>query len=124
MEVGSEQKLGTKDNVANAEVLLATYRQSFMSICHFLGVDGGCYENERQMTSKVDTTVVDERQERLESSALLPIPRWHCDASSSHQNYSPESIEPPVPPDMSRALERYSDIMVDILRDKLSKRGL
>ncbi len=113
----------------SAEVLLDTYRESFMAICGFLGGNDGCYyyENERRMISKVDgttTKAAKARQERLESPP--PIPSWRCDAASttSNRNYNPESIEPPVPLDMSHALERYSNIMVDMVRDILSKRDL
>ncbi len=121
----TEKKLATMK--ANAEGLLATYSESFMAISDFLG---GChsYKNERQMISKVDGTTTrapKAGQERLESPP--PIPSWNCDTASStnsNQNYNPELIEPTVPLDVSHALERYSNIMVDMVRDKLSKRGL
>ncbi len=123
MMVNAEQKLVMENNAASAQALMATFRESFMSICNFGGSNGCCYENERRMISNASSTTAEARKERLESPP--PMVSWRCGTSStSHPNYNPESVEPPIPLDVSRALEKYSDIMVDIVRAKLSKRGL
>ncbi len=125
MMVNAEQKLVMENNASSVQALIASFRESFMSIVYTLGGGNGCcYENEKQMISNASsTTTAEARQERLESPP--PMVSWHCGTpSTSHPNDNPESVEPPIPLDISRALEKYSDIIVDIVRDKLSKRGL